>query len=180
MTEVRQGCLEAMAPLFERYQGPLLNFFFRLTGDRETSRDLTQTVFERIIRYRQSYRADARFRPWVYQTARNVLADHRRRHSRLFAEPLAAAGEPFDGEAPAEPPDHSWREKREARELQDALDRLPADDRELVVLSRFHGMRYDEIAVVMEKSVAAVKVQAHRAIHALRRIYFEKETFRET
>ena len=44
MNQVRQGELDAMAPLFERYQGPLLNFFFRLTGDREASRDLEQVL----------------------------------------------------------------------------------------------------------------------------------------
>jgi RNA polymerase sigma-70 factor (ECF subfamily) len=183
MNQVRQGELDAMAPLFERYQGPLLNFFFRLTGDREASRDLTQSVFERLLRYRQTYREDARFRPWIYQTARHVVADHWRRTARLqrglAPEPVARDDEPAPDPVESAP-DPSWRARREALDLQEALDRLPPADRELLVLSRFHGLRYDEIAQIMEKSVAAVKVQAHRAMHALRRIYFEGEPAHET
>lgn len=181
MTQVKQGDLDAMAPLFERYQGPLLNFFFRLTGERENSRDLVQIVFERLLRYRHTFRDDARFRPWIYQTARNAFADHCRRAARLRVEMEPAVG-PEDESAdnrPTELSDPAWRDQRDARELQDALQRLSEGDRELLVLSRFHGLRYEEIAAMMEKSVAAVKVQAHRAMHALRRAYFEQEASHE-
>jgi RNA polymerase sigma factor (sigma-70 family) len=185
MTEVRQGRLDSMAPLFERYQGPLLNFFHRLTGDREASRDLVQTVFERLLRYRHTFRNDARFRPWIYQTARHVVADHWRRSSRqpVPLSSLSRDGENDDTTTAADPvassPDPSWRSQRDARDLQEALNRLPSDDRELIVLSRFHGLRYEEIAAIMQKSAGAVKVQAHRAMHALRRIYFESEAAHE-
>ena len=180
MLQVKQGELDAMAPLFERYQGPLLNFFFRLTGDRESSRDLVQIVFERLLRYSHTYRDDGRFRPWIYQAARNAFADHLRRSSRQATVSTAQiASDDDDTNIADESPDPSWRSQRDARELQEALNRLPAGDRELLVLSRFHGMRYEEIAVIMEKSVTAVKVQAHRAVHALRRIYFEDEARHE-
>lgn len=185
MIEVRQGRLDALAPLFERYQGPLLNFFHRLTGDREASRDLVQTVFERLLRYRHTFRDDARFRPWIYQTARHAVADHWRRTSRqpLPFTALAREGDSEDEQGAADPggsaADSGWRRQRDARDLQEALHRLPEDDREILVLSRFHGLRYDEIATIMKKSAGAVKVQAHRAMHALRRIYFEQEAAHE-
>ena len=55
MAAVRADNLDQLVPLFERYHGPLFNYLTRLTNDRETSQDLTQTVFERIIKYRGSY-----------------------------------------------------------------------------------------------------------------------------
>jgi len=170
MTRVRQEDLDAMAPLFERYQGPLLNFFHRLTSDREASRDLVQVVFERMLRYRRSFHDDGRFRPWLYQTARNVLADHRRRSMRLVTVESGDVGEVEPDHAGAD-----WRNRHVARDLSEALQQLNESDRELILLSRFHGLRYEEIAVIMKKSLAAVKTQAHRAVHALRRIYFEEE-----
>ncbi len=170
MTQVKQGDLDAMAPLFERYHGPLLGFFCRLTGDREASRDLVQSVFERLLRYRHSYRETARFRPWIYQTARNVLSDHIKRTARL-----AQREESGDAESGRDPVDPSWSDRRAAGDVQEALAQLPDADRQLLVLSRFHGLPYDEIAVIMGKSLSAVKTQAHRAIHALRRIYFQEE-----
>ncbi|MGH8018533.1 MAG: RNA polymerase sigma factor [Opitutaceae bacterium] len=171
MTRVKQGDLDAMAPLFERYQSPLLNFFHRLTGDREASRDLVQAVFERLLRYRQSFRDDGRFRAWIYQTARNALSDHRRRTMRI-----AGMERPEEENPAADYIDRDWRDRNAARDVREALQQLPESDRDLIVLSRFHGLRYEEIALIMNKSLSAVKTQAHRAVHALRRAYFQEET----
>lgn len=163
-----------MAPLFERYHGPLLNFFFRLTGDRESSQDLVQTVFERLLRYRHSFHDNAAFRPWIYKTARNVLYDHRRRTSRLSSVNQEGEADEVENQ-----PDPSWKRRRAARDIHEALDQLPSADRELLVLSRFHGLRYDEIAETMDKSISAIKTQAHRAMHSLRRIYFQEDATHE-
>ena len=74
MRALADGELDAAAVLFRRYQVPLFNFFLRLGFAREMSEDLTQTVFERVIKYRESYREGMSFRTWVYQIARNVKA----------------------------------------------------------------------------------------------------------
>ena len=62
MAAVRADNLDQLVPLFERYHGPLFNYLTRLTNDRETSEDLTQTVFERILKYRASYQPTQPFR----------------------------------------------------------------------------------------------------------------------
>jgi RNA polymerase sigma-70 factor (ECF subfamily) len=178
MEAVKQGHFEDLSPLFERYSGVILNYLHRLTGDRESSRDLTQAVFERMLRYRRSYKVGARFRPWMYQVARNVLTDHWKRTARL---PTTSLDENEGGEADPESdtlatPGSNWRSERAAAELHEAMRQLRPADREVLVLSRFHGMQYDEIALVMEKSVTAVKTQAHRALQSLRAIYFSEET----
>ena len=171
MSRVKQGDLDALAPIFERHQAPLLNFFHRLSGDRETSRDLVQVTFERLIRYRSSYREDGCFRAWMYRAARNAFYDHHRSSWRM----RVVETDDEIGDAP-EVADHGWRAERRARDLDEALRRLDASDPDLIVLSRFHGLHYEERAAIMNKSMGAVKTRAHRALHALRRVYFEEET----
>jgi len=61
MTEVRDGLIERLAVLFERYQTMLFNFFLRLTGNRAVSEDLVQEVFMRVLKYRSGFQGDGRF-----------------------------------------------------------------------------------------------------------------------
>jgi Sigma-70 region 2 len=75
MVGVQQGRVSLLGVLFERHQRALLNFFLRLTGNRETSDDLVQEVFLRMLRYRSSYRPQSQFRTWMYHLARNVHID---------------------------------------------------------------------------------------------------------
>jgi RNA polymerase sigma-70 factor (ECF subfamily) len=178
METVKQGYYENLSPLYERHSRLILNYFNRLTGDRESSRDLTQMVFERLLRYRRSYKSGARFRPWMFQIARNVLADHWKRSARMPADSFDEneSGDLEQASQAATGSEPSWRQERAGRELREAMAQLRPADREVLVLSRFHGMRYDEIALVMKKSVTAVKTQSHRALMALREIYFSEET----
>ena len=89
MKLVKNGKLDALSILFDRYHVRLFNFFLRLIDDRTLSEDLVQNVFERIIKYRSSYREGASVKTWIYQIARNVRIDHFRSqkwHKEDFAE----------------------------------------------------------------------------------------------
>src|SRR5437868_11302933 len=76
---VRNGVVEMLGVLFDRYQSPLFNFYCKLTGDRSVSEDLVQDVFYRILKYRKSYQSGMSFRSWMYQIARNVRLDQAKR-----------------------------------------------------------------------------------------------------
>src|SRR5712671_3770623 len=76
---VRNGVVEMLGVLFDRYQSPLFNFYCKLTGDRSASEDLVQEVFYRILKYRKSYQSGMSFRSWMYQIARNARLDQARR-----------------------------------------------------------------------------------------------------
>src|SRR5687767_14265479 len=76
MEAVKSGNLQQTTLLFERYNKRIYNFLARMTMDRSLAEDLTQNVFFRIIKYRNSYRDGARFQSWIYQIARNVFSDH--------------------------------------------------------------------------------------------------------
>src|SRR5947209_7889692 len=76
---VRNGVVEMLGVLFDRYQSPLFNFYCKLTGDRSVSEDLVQDVFYRILKYRKSYQSGMSFKSWMYQIARNARLDQAKR-----------------------------------------------------------------------------------------------------
>lgn len=169
MLSVKNGTLDSLAPLFERYHVRLFNFFLRLTSNRETSEDLTQNVFQRILRFRHTYKDGHPFRSWMYRMARNLHADHYRKNKGSMD-----AFEDADYSRQTERLAVVEMEKLERkRNLMEALNLLPVEQKELILLSRFEGFNYEEISRIKGLSVAAIKVRVHRAIGRLREIYFE-------
>jgi RNA polymerase sigma-70 factor (ECF subfamily) len=72
MLKVRDGDLDRLGLLFERYHRCLYRYFYRLTSQRQTSEDLVQEVFERMLKYRHTYTGKGKFLTWMYQIARNL------------------------------------------------------------------------------------------------------------
>lgn len=167
MAQVQGGRIEMLALLFERYHLRLYNFFLRLTAERSLSEDLVQEVFVRILKYNASFRGDSKFSTWMFQIGRNCLIDHVR--SR---RPEASIDETWEQEPSPQPrPEERAESEQEADLLARALERLPLRKREVLLLSRYQGLKYEEIAGLLACSVQSVKVQVHRALKDLRRHY---------
>ena len=163
MSQVRSGVGEMLGVLFERYHVPLFNFYLKLTGDRAMSEDLVQDVFFRILKYRHSYRTDTAFRAWMYQIARNARLDYlRRRRPETSWEPEMS---------PAVAPVDIAQQSQEALLLHSALMRISEDKREVLVLSRFQDLKYEEIAQLLGCEVGTVKTRVHRALQELRQVF---------
>jgi RNA polymerase sigma-70 factor (ECF subfamily) len=170
MLLVKEGHLSELTALFDRYQANLYNFFLRLTRDRAISQDLTQNLFYRLIRYRQSYEpAQGSFRSWIYRMARNV-------HFDFCKQEQKAPGRLADPESLEDQlADQSMGYTQDQYQRLDlALAKLDPDQREVLVLSRYQGLKYEEIARIRESSVAAIKVQVFRALKQLRTLYFKQ------
>lgn len=166
MQAVRSGDLGALAILFERHHRSLFNYFLHLNGNRDLSEDLVQDVFFRILKYRQSYQRERPFAAWMYQIARNLNVDSVGK--RQFEVSLG------DKEFPAvNLMDENLKRKQEVGLLKRAMARLPLDKRELLVLSRFQNLKYEEIAAILGCDAGAVRVRVYRAVRALGQIYFE-------
>jgi RNA polymerase sigma-70 factor (ECF subfamily) len=172
MVGVQQGRVSLLGLLFERHHRALFNFFLRLTGNRQTSDDLVQEVFLRMLRYRVTYRPDSQFRTWMYHLARNVHID-RFKATRGDLRLEDAPGEPV---SQAEAVVDVMLRAAEAALLRRALLRLPVEKREVLVLSRFHGLSYAEVGDILGCEVGAVKVRVFRAMQQLRRIVGELES----
>jgi RNA polymerase sigma factor (sigma-70 family) len=169
MSRVKQGNLPELSGLFERYHVKLYNFFLKLTLDKAVSQDLTQNLFYRVIKYRQTYKEENSFKSWIYQMARNVHIDYRKQQKRVsdrfenvedYDENVTDTKATFDEE--------------EFERLDKALSKLNPEQQEIIVLSRYQGLKYEEISKIQESTVANIKVQMHRAIKQLREIYFKQ------
>ena len=171
MLAVRDGELDALGELFERHHGPLFGFLLKHTGQRTAAEDIAQTVFQRMLKYRHTYRDEGRFAAWMYHLARRCAADHFRKanaapHTTDPADLQDHADDaPDAGARAAVRDDHAL--------LHTALARLDRDDREVLLLARFQELSFAEISGILECSVGAAKVRAHRALHALRTVYFK-------
>lgn len=177
MAQVRDGDLRKLAILFERHHRPLYNYFLHMNGDPDLSDDLVQDVFFRLLRYRSTYDEKRPFAAWMYQVARNASYDSaqkRRGELQLISETAEEDDRPSREPVSLEPDaEQRLRRRQEVRLLKQALDRLPDDKREVLVLSRFQNLKYEEIASILGCEVGAVKVRVYRATRALGQIYFE-------
>lgn len=183
MLLVKEGHLSELTELFERYHVKLYNFFLRLTMEKATSEDLTQNLFYRVIKYRQSWQpAGGSFQSWIYRMARNVHHDHCAQSRKVPGQPgrhedeigeSLGSGFPAGGNARGLAGGHGYSEEQYGR-LDRAMAGLQPDQREILVLSRFQGLKYEEIARIKDISVPAIKVQVHRAIKHLRNLYFKQ------
>lgn len=169
MLAVRDGELDALGELFERHHGPLFGFLVKLTGQRPAAEDIAQTVFQRMLKYRHTYRDDGSFTAWMYHLARRCAADHFRKSS---AAPTATDPHILSEHADSAPHarDHATTRDEHAL-LHVALNRLARDDREVLLLSRFQELSFAEVATILECSAGAAKVRAHRALRQLRDIF---------
>jgi len=169
MIQVQGGRVAMLAILFERHHVRLYNFFLRLSGDRSLSEDLVQEVFLRILKYRASFRGDSKFSTWMYQIGRNAHIDQLR--ARRPEMPIEEVWE--QSPCPRPRPEQQAESEQEADLLARALDKLPLRKREVLLLSRFQGLKYEEIAGLLACSVQAVKVMVHRSLKDLRRHYLD-------
>ncbi len=169
MQKVKNGDLDSLAPLFEKYHVKLYNFFLRLTQNKDLSNDLTQNVFRRIISYRESYDTQWKFRSWMYQIARNVHLKHYQENKFLISDFHEPEHIEQDNKSAIEENEFETRK----RTLHEALRQLSPEQREIIELSRFQGLKYKEISDITGNTVTAIKVKVHRAMHKLRELYFE-------
>lgn len=166
MLAFQQGDEGAFRTLFERHARAMFAFCHHFVRDGARAEELAQDVFVNLYRARDRYRPSARFKTFLYRVASNHCLNELRRSEHAARQ---AAG-PEDG--PADPdslPSSAAgpEELAQGKALEDAvrslLARLPEKQRTALVLCRFEGLSYEEIALVLETTVSAVKSLVHRA-----------------
>jgi len=163
------GDVRKIGELFERHQRPLFNYYLRMTGDRAASEDLVQDVFFRMLRHRQTYKEGAPFQAWMYRIARNTWIDAFRKTKREVGLDREHDDTPDGSLSPAD----RVAANQETDLLRRALAALPEDKREVLILSRYQNLKYDEIARLLDCGVGAVKQRVFRAIRELREVHSE-------
>jgi RNA polymerase sigma factor (sigma-70 family) len=164
MRAVRDGDVARLGVLFERHHRSVFDFLVRMTGDRAASEDMVQDVFVRMLKYRATYRDDGSFETWMFRIARNARADYfRTRHAAA-----EVSDEGVDVQSGSPGPATLLEKGQEIDQLRRALRLIREDRRELIVLARYRGMKYEQIADLLDVDVGTVKVRMHRAVKELR------------
>ncbi len=198
MTRYATGDMGAFEALYTRHKGPLYRYFLRQCGSAETSEELFQEVWIRVIKARERYQPKARFTTYLYQIAHNCLVDHFRKAGRdltkdtpvgarqppadALADPIAESIDPafasarwsivdWDrGPADGAPgPEAASSGAQRADRLRSALDDLPIEQREAFLLHEEGGMGLAEIATVTGASAETVKSRLRHALQKLRK-----------
>lgn len=166
MRDAREGDLRGVGVLFERHHARLFNYYLRMTCDRAAAEDLVQEVFFRIMRSRQTYKDGTPFTVWLYAIARNARIDQVRKGRREVAL------ENEESHADSAPrPDAAIAASEETELLKRAMAALPEDKRELLVLTRYQNLKYEQVARLAGCDVGTVKVRIYRAVRELREAY---------
>lgn len=175
MFAVQAGDPMAFEELMARNQTRVRSFLLRFVGSPQLAEDLAQEVFLRVFKHRASYRQEAKFTTWLYRVAHNVAFNALRAKGRRPEALFSGVSSSNVGSTTSVGFENSIMEKtgstptrRLAKvELQQivraAVDALPPRQRETILLSRFEGLSYQEIADVMNMSPQAVKSLVCRA-----------------
>lgn len=174
MKKVQAGDLNKMGLLYERYHRELFGYFFRCTSDRSKSEDLVHNVFVRLIRYRHTFKGHGEFSYWMFATARNVWFDEHRKKDPLKHQD--SMNETDHSTLAVEAPDEMLHQRERKTILSEALQQLSAEKRDAIVLSRYQGLKYKEIAKMSNCSENAIKSRVQRGMLELRGIIEKIET----
>jgi RNA polymerase sigma-70 factor (ECF subfamily) len=173
------GDESACADLVAEHQRMVMQLAVNLLGDRDEALDLSQEVFLRVFRTIHHFRGQSQLRTWIYRIVVNQARNRQRWWRRRYRssqvsldQHLEQYGDHLAGRDQAAP-DRMFAQKQLASRLQEALDRLPFDQRTAIVLREVDGLSYDEIAFSLGVTLGTVKSRLTRARQALRAVLQE-------
>jgi len=158
---VSQGDLRAFEELIERYQRSVLNLAFRFLGDKEEAKDVGQETFLRVYQSVRRYQPIAQFRTYLFRITKNLCLDYLEKKKPFYTADLPEF--PSDSN-----PAGDLQKKELSGILMMAVQSLPENQRIALLLHHFEGLKYIEIAEIMETTVSAIESLLVRAKRTLR------------
>lgn len=173
MARIAGGDEYAFEILVSRHQTSVLNLVYRFVGDKTRAKDLAQEVFLRVWQSARTYQPKAKFTTWVYRITANLCFNELKsaRRKKWFSfnwsdeDGEHTIGETLSDGAPSA--EDILLEKERSRQISDALQSLPDNQRMALVLKRYDGLSYQEIAQIIGCSVSAVESLLVRAKRTL-------------
>ncbi len=169
MNDVRDGHLKEMSELWNRYHVRIYNYFRRTGLDKSQSEDLTQTAFERAIKYRNSYKDSYPFKAWIYRIASNVKIDYFKKNAKNNFSGLEHVEAVSSDTA-----DSHILSKEKYNHLYKAMATLTDEQKQVIYLSKYEEMKYVQIAEILGCSESALKVKVHRAMKSLKSAFLNQ------
>lgn len=167
MRIVQAGDFSPASEIYDRYSGRIYNFAFRFLKNSEAAEDATQEVFVKMLRHANQFHGDAKLSTWLFSITANWCrdylrkADNRAKDSEDVLVTLPASAE--------NAPDRNLERRENELLVRRALESLTEEQREAILLSRYHGLSYAEIAQIAGCSEGAVKTRVFRAMETLKK-----------
>ncbi len=154
----------AIEELVMKYQRKIYALAYRMTGDIEDSKDVTQKTFLQAFKNIKGFRRKSAFYTWLYQIALNTCLNHLNKKGRETLELNESISSSNEGALSA------IIEKEKESHLKDSLKKLPDRQKTAITLRAYEGLSLKETAEVMKCSEGAVKAHYHNGIKKLREI----------
>lgn len=162
LADLAQGNSYAGGQLYQRYKGILFSYFYNNCKHRERSEDLVQRTFEKVLRYHKNYKGQGSFKSWIFSIARNNYLDN--------YDGFKKRNEVKEVVLKNQNPEFEYAHGYEDRQLLEAcLDTLDVDQKELLILSKLKGMKYEEISEISGLTVSNIKIKVFRIMKELRK-----------
>jgi len=168
----KTGDMDSFNQLVKRWERPIFALAYRTLGREEDARDVTQETFLRAFRALSGFKGDAKFSSWLYRIALNLCRDWMRKERRA---PLVAVPEGVDVEqlaaerGPVETVEDLAARSELSREVARAMESLPTEQRQAIILKEYHGLTFQEIADLMKCPLSTVKTRVYQGLSTLRK-----------
>src|SRR6476620_10873146 len=167
MRIVQAGDFSPASEIFDRYSARIYNFTYRFLRNSEAAEDATQEVFVKMLKHANQFNGEAKLSTWLFSIAANWCRDYLRKGDNkpkdsddvLVMLPAAASDSPH----------HRLEQRENQLRIQKALEMLTPDQREAILLSRYQGLSYAEIAQISGCAEGAVKTRVFRAMETLKK-----------
>jgi RNA polymerase sigma-70 factor, ECF subfamily len=173
MLKVREGDGTSFELLLHRHRTTVVNHLYRAVHNRAIAEELAQDVFVRVYRSRERYEPTAKFTTWLFRITTNVALNWRRDTRRQMAElgidDLSTNARKFEFRDGRPAMDEEIIREHKAKEVRAAIQSLPSKQLAAVLMHKYEGMDYTQIAEVLNCSVPALKSLLFRAYENLRR-----------
>lgn len=169
-TTIIRKCLNGNSDVYsilvDRYKTMIYNMAYRMVGDEDTAKDLAQESFIAAYNGLSQFRFSSKFSSWLYRIALNRCCDHLKMVKETVSTDEISDKMPASGSSP----ERAAVVEQSKYILQRALDSLPVEYRQVLILKHIEGLDYQEIAEITGTSIAALKVRAHRGREMLKKI----------
>ena len=164
-----------------RWEKPIFNFILRYLGNKELARDVSQRVFIRVYKNLKKLRDPNRFSSWIYQIAANLCKDEIKKmsHRDFISLDLIQENNENNGhllpdelqESEQFQPDQKLNQKQVSNMIQKALQQLPEEQRVVIIMKEYQGLKFREIAEALNQPLNTVKSRMYYGLNGLRKIF---------
>ena len=174
IVRILEGERNAYALLVDEYKKAIFNLAYRMTGSYEDARDLAQETFIRAYVNLNKFNREQRFFTWIYTVGLNLIRNHLKKKRQDRSRGTVERTFPKPGIGDSDRIEQETIRLQENDRLNIAMQKLPSDLREAIVLRFYQDLSFEEIAAISDASVSAVKMRVYRAQERLRAL-MEKE-----